>query len=167
METKEEVGDEKLWEDSDSNAGKCEAMRQLGVRLEKCLNIGREDRVKDQPAISTLNTWAWLYYWRNMEVSLFQEVRLGLWITMSLAQEFNVPMEHCNGNPLFIQVKHIFSLHSTPVLQSCLMSIHMGLKHHHLYKWHFLWLEWTGWRITSSKNGPLRLLPSIFTNQSM
>ena len=70
METKEEVGDEKLWEDSDSNAGKCEAMRQLGVRLEKCLNIGREDRVKDQPAISTLNTWAWLYYWRNMEVSL-------------------------------------------------------------------------------------------------
>lgn len=33
-ETKEEVGDEKLWEHHDSNAGKYEAMRQLGVRLE-------------------------------------------------------------------------------------------------------------------------------------
>ena len=67
-------------------------------------------------------------YRRDLEISLFQEVRPGWQIIMSLAQEFNVPTGHCNGNLLFILAKHILPLHSSPVLETCLSSLHMGLK---------------------------------------
>lgn len=56
-------------------------------------------------------------------------------IRMNLAHEFHVLMGHCIWNLLFILAKQILFLHSAPVPETCLFSLHTTLKLPSLIQW--------------------------------